>query len=89
VEFRKAIDLNPSWIWGNIKLGMAYSRMGAHDEAMACVRRADELIGELPELPSAKPGSPRSSWRPGTRRVHETHSRDSSNSRGRDMSIRW
>ena len=45
VEFRKAIDLNPTWIWGSIKLGMAYSLMGEHDKAMACVRRADELMG--------------------------------------------
>jgi tetratricopeptide (TPR) repeat protein len=45
VEFRKAIDLNPTWVWGNIKLGMSYSLMGEHDKAMACVRRADELMG--------------------------------------------
>jgi hypothetical protein len=32
VEFRKAIDLNPAWIWGNIKLGMTYSQMGEHDQ---------------------------------------------------------
>jgi len=44
LEFRKAIDLNPTWIWGNIKLGMTYSRLGEHDKAMACVRRADELM---------------------------------------------
>ncbi|MEO5618079.1 MAG: protein kinase, partial [Candidatus Eisenbacteria bacterium] len=44
-EFRKAIDLNPTWIWGNIKLGMTYSEMGVHDKAMACVQRADELMG--------------------------------------------
>ena len=44
VEFRKALDLNPGWIWGNIKLGMTYSRMGEHGKAMACVRRADELL---------------------------------------------
>src|SRR5205085_8211916 len=41
----KAIDLNPTWIWGNIKLGMTYSELGEHDKAMACVRRADELLG--------------------------------------------
>ncbi len=45
VEFQKAIDLNPTWIWGNIKLGMSYSKMGDHGRAMACVRRADELMG--------------------------------------------
>jgi tetratricopeptide (TPR) repeat protein len=45
VEFRKAIDLNPTWVWGNIKLGMTYSLRGEHDKAMACVRRADELMG--------------------------------------------
>ncbi len=47
-EFRKAIDLNPTWVWGNIKLGMTYSEMGAHDKAMACVHRADELMGNSP-----------------------------------------
>ena len=46
LEFRKAVDLNPTWIWGNVKLGMTYSRMGEHDKAMACVRRADELLGD-------------------------------------------
>jgi serine/threonine protein kinase len=45
IEFQKAIDLNPTWIWGNIKLGMSYSQMGDHGRAMACVRRADELMG--------------------------------------------
>ena len=45
VEFRKAIDLNPTWVWGNIKLGITYSLMGEHEKAMACVRRADELMG--------------------------------------------
>jgi serine/threonine protein kinase len=44
LEFRKAIDLNPTWIWGNIKLGMTFSRMGEHHKALACVRRADELM---------------------------------------------
>ena len=51
LEFRKAIDLNPTWIWGNVKLGMTYSRMGEHDKAMACVRRADELLGDNPGTP--------------------------------------
>ena len=57
LEFRKAIDLNPTWIWGNIKLGMAYSEMGEHDKAMACVRRADELMGDTPGTPLSQ------SWR--------------------------
>ncbi len=43
-EFCKAIDLNPTWIWGNIKLGTTWSQMEEHDKAMACVRRADELL---------------------------------------------
>jgi serine/threonine protein kinase len=51
IEFRKAIDLNPTWTWGNIKLGMSYSRMGEHDKAMACVRRADDLLGGSPGAP--------------------------------------
>src|SRR4029078_1596394 len=43
-EFRKAIDLNPTWIWGNIKLGMTYAMAGSHELSMACARRADELL---------------------------------------------
>jgi serine/threonine protein kinase/tetratricopeptide (TPR) repeat protein len=54
VEFRKAIDLNPTWIWGNIKLGMTYSQMDKHDQAMACVRRADELLNGAPGSPLAQ-----------------------------------
>jgi tetratricopeptide (TPR) repeat protein len=54
VEFRKAIDLNPEWIWGNIKLGMTYSQMREHDRAMACVGRADELLGEAHGSPLAQ-----------------------------------
>jgi len=50
-EFLKAIDLNPTWTWGNIKLGMAYSVMGEHEKAMACVRRADELMGGVSGTP--------------------------------------
>ena len=50
-EFQKAIDLNPTWTWGNIKLGTTYSLMGEHEKAMACVRRADELMGGSPGTP--------------------------------------
>ena len=56
-EFRKAIDLNPTWIWGNIKLGMTYSQMGEHAKAMVCVRRADELLDNDPGTPLSQ------SWR--------------------------
>jgi tetratricopeptide (TPR) repeat protein len=50
-EFRRALDLNPTWIWGYIKMGMTYGRMGEAENALGCVRRADELIGGAPGLP--------------------------------------
>lgn len=49
VEFRKAIDLNRTWVWGNIKMGMAYALMGDKENATKAMQRADELLaGELP-----------------------------------------
>jgi tetratricopeptide (TPR) repeat protein len=49
VEFRKAIDLTPTWVWGNIKMGMAYARMGDRENATKAMLRADELLaGNLP-----------------------------------------
>ncbi len=48
-EFSKAIDLNPTWIWGNIKKGMACALMGDKENATAALSRADELLaGKLP-----------------------------------------
>jgi eukaryotic-like serine/threonine-protein kinase len=51
VEFKKAIALNPSWRWGNIKLGLTYAFMHERERALAAMKRADEL------LPAAE-GSP-------------------------------
>jgi serine/threonine protein kinase/Flp pilus assembly protein TadD len=51
VEFRRALDLNPKWIWGYIKMGMAYALMGDAANARACVRRADLLLDGAPGLP--------------------------------------
>jgi len=49
LEFRKAVELNPTWIWGNIKMGMSYSLMGDTAKAKMALDRADELLaGELP-----------------------------------------
>jgi tetratricopeptide (TPR) repeat protein len=49
VEFHKAIDLNPTWVWGNIKMGMAYALMGDKENATNAMLRADELLaGNLP-----------------------------------------
>jgi tetratricopeptide (TPR) repeat protein len=54
VEFRRALDLNPSWIWGYIKMGMAYGVMGDSANALACVRRADALLAGVPGTPLAE-----------------------------------
>jgi serine/threonine-protein kinase len=49
IEFRKAINLNPTWVWGNIKMGMAYALMGDQVNATSALKRADELLaGKLP-----------------------------------------
>jgi len=54
VEFRRALDLNPSWIWGYIKMGMAYAHLGDAPNALACVRRADALLAGAPGTPLAQ-----------------------------------
>ena len=51
IEFRRALDLNPTWIWGYIKMGMAYGEMGDAANTLACVRRADTLLAGAPGLP--------------------------------------
>jgi hypothetical protein len=49
MEFHKAVELNPSWIWGNIKMGMSYALMGDTANAKMALVRADELLaGGLP-----------------------------------------
>ncbi len=50
-EFRRALDLNPTWTWGYIKLGMTYGLLGDATNALACVRRADEILAGAPGLP--------------------------------------
>jgi len=42
--FRKAIDLNPNWTWGHIKLAKTYSHMGRCDEALAETKIAESLL---------------------------------------------
>ena len=53
-EFRKAIDLNPTWVWGNIKMGMAYALMGDRENATNAMLRADELLAGKPPSPLAQ-----------------------------------
>ena len=64
-EFRKAIDLNPTWIWGNIKLGMTYAMAGSHEMAMACARRADELLQGRAGTPLAQSWLATIEWKAG------------------------
>jgi TolB-like protein/tRNA A-37 threonylcarbamoyl transferase component Bud32 len=42
--FKKAIDLNPNWTWGHIKLAKTYSHMGRCDEALAETKIAESLL---------------------------------------------
>jgi TolB-like protein/Flp pilus assembly protein TadD len=41
--FRRAIDLDPRYVWTHIGLGHALSQAGRHGEALAALRRAREL----------------------------------------------
>jgi serine/threonine protein kinase/Flp pilus assembly protein TadD len=41
-EFRSAIDLNPNWSWGYIKLSKALAHAGRLEEAVAAARTADQ-----------------------------------------------
>jgi tetratricopeptide (TPR) repeat protein len=50
-EFNKALALNPSWRWGNIKLSLAYAFMHDKEKALAAMKHADDLL-------PGKPGSP-------------------------------
>jgi len=50
-QFRAAIDLNPTWVWGSIKLSLTEALMGEKAKALAAASRADELLG-------ARTGSP-------------------------------
>jgi tetratricopeptide (TPR) repeat protein len=64
-EFRKAIDLNPTWIWGNIKLGMTYAMAGSNEMSMACARRADELLRGQAGSPLAQSWLATIEWKAG------------------------
>lgn len=41
--FRRAIDLDPRYAWGQLTLGHLLSQSGRHSEALAAMRRAREL----------------------------------------------
>ncbi len=43
-EFRYAIDLNPHWIWGHVKLSRALAQAGRSDEALAAAQTADRMF---------------------------------------------
>jgi serine/threonine-protein kinase len=42
--FKKAIDINPNWTWGHVKLALNYSHMGLCDEALASTEVAESLL---------------------------------------------
>jgi serine/threonine-protein kinase len=42
--FKKAIDINPNWTWGHVKLGLNYTHMGRCDEALASAASAEALL---------------------------------------------
>ena len=43
-QFKRAIDLNPNWVWGHIKLGKTYAHMGRCEEALASAAVAEDLL---------------------------------------------
>ncbi|MBD3868554.1 MAG: protein kinase [Acidobacteria bacterium] len=42
--FKMAIDLNPNWTWGYIKLAKTYSHLDRCDEALVATASAEELL---------------------------------------------
>jgi TolB-like protein/Tfp pilus assembly protein PilF/tRNA A-37 threonylcarbamoyl transferase component Bud32 len=42
--FKKAIDINPNWTWGHVKLALNYSHMGQCDQALASTEIAESLL---------------------------------------------
>jgi tetratricopeptide (TPR) repeat protein len=44
IEFQNAIDLNPNWIWGYIKLSKALVHAGRFEEAVAAAQTADQRL---------------------------------------------
>jgi serine/threonine-protein kinase len=43
-EFRAALDLNPHWIWGYVKLSRALAKAGYHEQAIEAARTADRMF---------------------------------------------
>jgi TolB-like protein/Tfp pilus assembly protein PilF len=43
-EFRYAVDLNPHWIWGHVKLARALAGAGRGEEAIAAAQKADRMF---------------------------------------------
>ena len=43
-EFRAALDLNPHWIWGYVKLSRALAEAGYHEDAIEAARTADRMF---------------------------------------------
>jgi len=43
-QFKRAIELNPNWVWGHVKLGKTYAHMGRCDEALASAAVAEDLL---------------------------------------------
>jgi len=73
IQFRKAIDLNPTWVWGNIKMGMAYALMGDKENAANALKRADELLAGKLGSPLAQDWLAQISYMCGEpNRIHET-----------------
>lgn len=49
-EFQSAINLNPSWTWGYIKMGVAYAHKGMFREALMAAETAENRLrqGDTP-----------------------------------------
>jgi TolB-like protein/tetratricopeptide (TPR) repeat protein/predicted Ser/Thr protein kinase len=43
-QFRRAIDLNPNWVWGHIKIAKTYAHLGRCAEALAATAVAEDLL---------------------------------------------
>ncbi len=43
-QFKRALDLNPNWVWGHIKLGKTYAHMGRCTEALESAAVAEDLL---------------------------------------------
>ena len=43
-HFKKAIDINPNWTWGYVKLALTYAQMGRCGDALEWAAQAEELL---------------------------------------------